>query len=203
MNFACYEIFTFFSAAECEHLRHFFLIKNSVLINLQNFLKPSLWGPTEQRSVMYGYDYPSSILKRWGEKSNTETVPVYRMEKIISDMLKYKQAIWQLILLAAQEKEISLKLTFTRNTYLLFFFSLSSHVAFGFVSGVLLHCLRDDRFKNNSGQEKCSWEVVQLTPLPAHPPLQLLQTYNNRQTQSGNTHWTGSSSSVPENKNRY
>lgn len=50
-----------------------------------------------------------------------QTVPVYRMEKMISDMSKYKQLIKQLIVFVPQEEEISLKLTFTETV--IYFFS--------------------------------------------------------------------------------
>lgn len=55
----------------------------------------------------------ATTLKALLKNSNThktsllQSVPVYRMEKIISDMSKYKQLIKQLILFVPREEKIS------------------------------------------------------------------------------------------------
>lgn len=62
----------------------------------------------------------------------SKTVPVCRMEKIISDMSKHQQLIKRLILFVPLGGEISLKLTFYRNEHLFAFFSGCVGFGFGF-----------------------------------------------------------------------
>lgn len=110
------------------------------------------------------------FLKHLGEKSNThktsclQTVPVCRMEKIIPDMTKYKQLIKQLILYVPREGNIPQAHIYRKER--LFTFSVG---ICWFWRAFWIFPFKDDLFKNNSRQEKCSWEAVQSTPFRSHP----------------------------------
>lgn len=62
--------------------------------------------------------------------------------------------------------------------------------------------LKDNPFKNNPGQEKRGRGVVQSSPPPLHPSQSCSNTDKEKVWKKKNTHWTGSSASVPESKNR-